>query len=109
MSITHFTTTDKHVRQLILISYVGTDVSAMGSSLVIDVEGNQSAHRNFTYNHCPSRGLNLGHSDEKEVHCPLRYLDTQLEEYLDSQQIFTYFHSFSFFLISILKLFSLSS
>lgn len=31
MSITHFTTTDKHVPQLILISYVGTDVSAMGS------------------------------------------------------------------------------
>lgn len=102
MSITHFTTTDKHVRQLILISYVGTDVSAMGSLMWKET-------RDFTYNHCPSRGLNLGHSDEKEVHCPLRYLDTQLEEYLDGQQIFTYFHSFSFFLISTLKLFSLSS
>lgn len=72
MSITHFTTTDKHVRQLILISYVGTDVSAMGSLMWKET----SAHRNFTYNYCPSRGLNLGHSDEKEVHCPLRYLDT---------------------------------
>ncbi|XP_065928481.1 hemagglutinin/amebocyte aggregation factor-like [Magallana gigas] len=29
----------------------------------------------ITYNHCRSRGSNSGRSGDKQVHCPLRYLD----------------------------------
>lgn len=73
---------NKQVILLILISFIDTDVSARGSwvweEAGVPMYPSGRPPYPITCNHCRSRGSNSGHSDEKRVHCLLRYLDTNL-------------------------------